>query len=163
MPIDQLRFRFRDPRTPASRFALGAIEIRTAGHASLGQVALAAEFRLGETILGLGAKHRGLCTFYRGVGKRRVESHQNVTVVNRCVLSLVNEAARCLEEGVVTGPQELDLATVFGMGFAPFRGGLMSHAKAMGESRVRERLAELAEAADVTTRTGGPERYMPAR
>ena len=70
---------------------------------------------------------------------------------------------RIREYPMLEPEEELDLATVLGTGFAPFRGGLMSHAKAMGESRVRARLAEFAGAPDGATRTGGPERYTPAR
>jgi len=88
---------------------------------------------------------------------------EDADIVDRLVLLMVNEGWRCLEEGVVGSEEELDLATVLGTGFAPFRGGLMSHARTMGEDRVRDRLAEFAEAADVTTRTGGPDRYTPAR
>ena len=56
-------------------------------------------------------------------------------IVDRVVLAMVNEAARCLEEGAVEGPAQLDLATVFGTGFAPFRGGVLSYADARGLER----------------------------
>lgn len=86
-------------------------------------------------------------------------------VVDRCVLAMLNEAARCLEERVVTGPSELDLATVFGMGFAPFRGGLLRYADAEGTAAIRDRCAKLAEAKDVTERGPdgiGASRFQPA-
>jgi 3-hydroxyacyl-CoA dehydrogenase/enoyl-CoA hydratase/3-hydroxybutyryl-CoA epimerase len=66
-------------------------------------------------------------------------------IVDRAVLIMVNEAARCLEEGVVTGPEALDMAMVMGTGFAPFRGGLLRYADERGVSAVRKRLDELAE------------------
>ncbi len=75
---------------------------------------------------------------------------------------MVNEAARCLAEGVVASSSELDLATVFGMGFAPFRGGLWRYAEARGLDDVRRRLEELADAADVKDRPGGRARFAPA-
>lgn len=110
---------------------------------------------------------KGRSTLCRDLGRFQLGQAcialEDADIVDRLVLLMVNEGWRCLEEGVVGSEEELDLATVLGTGFAPFRGGLMSHAKAMGEGRVRERLAEFAEAEDVTTRTGGPERYMPAR
>lgn len=45
-------------------------------------------------------------------------------VLDRLLLPMVTEAQRCLEEGVVRSGTELDLATVYGTGFPPFRGGL---------------------------------------
>ena len=42
----------------------------------------------------------------------------------RLVLPMVNEAARLLDEDVTDSADAIDLATVFGTGFAPFRGGL---------------------------------------
>ncbi len=83
-------------------------------------------------------------------------------LVDRCVLAMVNEAARCLAEGVVAGPGVLDLATVFGMGFAPFRGGLWRFATSLGRDELRGRLEELAQSPGVKDRPGGPERFTPA-
>ena len=36
------------------------------------------------------------------------------------------EAARCMEEGVVTDPREADVGSILGFGFAPFTGGTLS-------------------------------------
>ena len=64
-------------------------------------------------------------------------------IVDRCVLAMANEAVRCLAEEVVDGPRALDLATVFGTGFAPFRGGVLRYADARGPAQVIERLEKL--------------------
>lgn len=50
----------------------------------------------------------------------------------RMILPMVDEAARCLEEKVVRRPREIDLCMVLGMGFPPFRGGLLRYADALG-------------------------------
>jgi 3-hydroxyacyl-CoA dehydrogenase/enoyl-CoA hydratase/3-hydroxybutyryl-CoA epimerase len=42
------------------------------------------------------------------------------------------EAARCLEEGVVTDPREADVGSILGWGFAPFTGGTLSYIDGMG-------------------------------
>jgi 3-hydroxyacyl-CoA dehydrogenase/enoyl-CoA hydratase/3-hydroxybutyryl-CoA epimerase len=64
-------------------------------------------------------------------------------LVERCVFAMGNEAVRCLAEQVVENPRLLDLATVFGTGFAPFRGGVLRHLDARGLSEVVARLEAL--------------------
>jgi 3-hydroxyacyl-CoA dehydrogenase/enoyl-CoA hydratase/3-hydroxybutyryl-CoA epimerase len=66
-------------------------------------------------------------------------------IVDRAVLIMVNEAARCLQEHVVDDPAQLDMAMVMGTGFAPFRGGLLRYADDRGLADIRKRLDELAE------------------
>jgi 3-hydroxyacyl-CoA dehydrogenase/alkylation response protein AidB-like acyl-CoA dehydrogenase/enoyl-CoA hydratase/carnithine racemase len=50
----------------------------------------------------------------------------------RMVLLMINEAARCLEEQVVTEPEDVDFAMIMGTGFAPFRGGPLRYADTLG-------------------------------
>ncbi len=52
--------------------------------------------------------------------------------VDRIVLPMVNEAARCLDEGIVASAGQLDLAMILGTGFPPFRGGLCRWADLQG-------------------------------
>ena len=86
----------------------------------------------------------------------------SAAMIDQLVLSMVNEAALCLEEGVVAGPRELDLATVFGMGFPPFRGGLLRYADARGSRDVLDTLRRIDSAPDVHQRLHGHERFHPA-
>lgn len=65
-------------------------------------------------------------------------------IVDRAVLIMVNEAARCIDEGVVDSPESLDMAMIMGTGFAPFRGGLLRYADDRGVAQIRRRLEELA-------------------
>ncbi len=67
------------------------------------------------------------------------------SIVHRLLLGMVNEAARCLDEGVVATPEHLDLGTVLGAGFPPFRGGVRRWALTVGETEVRRRLDSLAQ------------------
>jgi len=53
-------------------------------------------------------------------------------LVDRMVLPMVNEATRCLAEGLVRSPSDLDLAMIMGAGFPPFRGGLCRWADLQG-------------------------------
>lgn len=64
-------------------------------------------------------------------------------IIKRLVYPVINEAARCLQEGIVETHEEIDLAMVFGTGFAPFRGGPMRYAGSIGFDRVVEELTQL--------------------
>ena len=66
-------------------------------------------------------------------------------VLDRCVLSMVNEAGKALEEGVVACPEDVDLALVFAAGFAPNHGGLLSYADNRGISGVVTALQDLSQ------------------
>lgn len=65
-------------------------------------------------------------------------------LVDRFVLLMVNEAVRCLEEGVVSSPRDIDIGMIFGTGFAPFRGGLLAYANYRSLPDVEISLEELA-------------------
>jgi 3-hydroxyacyl-CoA dehydrogenase/enoyl-CoA hydratase/3-hydroxybutyryl-CoA epimerase len=56
------------------------------------------------------------------------------------ILPMVDEAARCLDEKVVRKAREIDLCMVMGLGFPPFRGGLLRYADSLGIDYVIERL-----------------------
>jgi len=86
----------------------------------------------------------------------------DAAIRDRLILSMVNEAARCMGEQVTATATELDLATVFGMGFAPFRGGLLHYAEAEGWASIVARLETIASAPDVMGRPGGGAKFMPA-
>jgi 3-hydroxyacyl-CoA dehydrogenase/enoyl-CoA hydratase/3-hydroxybutyryl-CoA epimerase len=62
----------------------------------------------------------------------------------RLVLPMINEAARVLEEGVTDSTDAIDLATVLGLGLAPFRGGLARFADSVGADQLVVRLSGLA-------------------
>jgi 3-hydroxyacyl-CoA dehydrogenase / enoyl-CoA hydratase / 3-hydroxybutyryl-CoA epimerase len=62
----------------------------------------------------------------------RIADPDPAALVDRMVLPMVNEAARCLEEQVVRSAGDLDLALIFGTGFPPFRGGLCRWADQQG-------------------------------
>ena len=55
-----------------------------------------------------------------GGQKREISAEE---IRDRLVLSLLNESAMCLQEGLVQKPGEVDMAMLMGTGFPPFRGG----------------------------------------
>ncbi|MEX1025648.1 MAG: 3-hydroxyacyl-CoA dehydrogenase NAD-binding domain-containing protein [Planctomycetota bacterium] len=93
-----------------------------------------------------------------GAGGREL-SHEDI--VDRTVLAMANEAVRALEEGVVEDAATLDLATVFGMGFAPFRGGVLRFLDALGPQRAVDRLRAIHGSPDVEQATHR-DRFAPA-
>ncbi len=53
-------------------------------------------------------------------------------IVARCMVPMVNEVARCLEEKIVASPFEADMSLIYGIGFPPFRGGACRYVDQMG-------------------------------
>jgi len=65
-------------------------------------------------------------------------------LTHRLIFLMVNEAARCVEEGVVGSPEDADYGMILGTGFAPFRGGPLRFAEHFGLKEIVEELERLA-------------------
>ncbi len=65
-------------------------------------------------------------------------------LTDRLIFIMVNEAARVLEEKVVSDPADVDFGMIMGTGWAPFRGGPLKYADSVGISTVVSRLNHLA-------------------
>ena len=61
-------------------------------------------------------------------------------VAERCVLMMLNEAARCLDEGVIRNARDGDIGAIFGIGFPPFLGGPFRYMDTLGIKHVVSRL-----------------------
>lgn len=64
-------------------------------------------------------------------------------IINRCIYIMINEASRCLEEGIVDDPTIIDFAMVTGTGFPPYKGGLCTLANEIGIKNIVKTLQEL--------------------
>ena len=73
-----------------------------------------------------------------------IEPQNANQIQDRLVFIMVNEAARVLEEQVVTDPLDVDFGMIMGTGWAPFRGGPLKYADGVGISTVVSRLNHLA-------------------
>jgi 3-hydroxyacyl-CoA dehydrogenase/enoyl-CoA hydratase/3-hydroxybutyryl-CoA epimerase len=87
-----------------------------------------------------------------GAQRKEIDRH---VMQDRAVLPLLNEAVRCLEDGIISSPRDGDIGAVFGIGFPPFRGGPFRYLDSLGIPNVVQALEAL--------NREFPGRYEPAR
>ena len=75
--------------------------------------------------------------------ERREISDQEI--IDRCILALVNEGARILEEGVAQRSGDMDIVYINGYGFPVWRGGPMFYANQQGLSNVISKMVDFSE------------------
>jgi 3-hydroxyacyl-CoA dehydrogenase/enoyl-CoA hydratase/3-hydroxybutyryl-CoA epimerase len=75
-------------------------------------------------------------------------------IQDRVVVQMVNEAIRCLGEGILRSARDGDVGAVFGLGFPPFRGGPFRWADELGTRALLEKVEGL--------RAKHGERFEPA-
>jgi 3-hydroxyacyl-CoA dehydrogenase len=74
-----------------------------------------------------------------GIERRNIEAGE---IVDRCVLALINEGAKLLEEGIALRASDIDVVYLNGYAFPAWRGGPMFYADTIGLDRVLARLEE---------------------
>lgn len=84
---------------------------------------------------------QGVYALTQGSRSRAVVAPDEIQ--RRTVLPMLNEAVRCLEEGIIRSPRDGDIGAVFGIGFPPFRGGPFRFIDALGAATVLRQLEEL--------------------
>ncbi|HEV2847104.1 MAG TPA: 3-hydroxyacyl-CoA dehydrogenase NAD-binding domain-containing protein [Thermoanaerobaculia bacterium] len=77
---------------------------------------------------------------YKLLGWKPADAVNTQEIVDRCWLQMLNETARCMEEGIIANPADVDIGVIFGFGFPPFRGGLLREADRHGLRWVVDRL-----------------------
>lgn len=81
---------------------------------------------------------------YELLGISPVTKYTDATVVERCVLLMLNEAAKCLEENVIRTPRDGDIGAIFGIGFPPFLGGPFRYMDELGMEHLVGRMQHYA-------------------
>lgn len=74
-------------------------------------------------------------------GQSKLSSQQ---IAERCVMLMLNEAARCYDEQVIRSARDGDIGAVFGIGFPPFLGGPFRYMDSLGAGEVVAVLQRLA-------------------
>jgi 3-hydroxyacyl-CoA dehydrogenase/enoyl-CoA hydratase/3-hydroxybutyryl-CoA epimerase/3-hydroxyacyl-CoA dehydrogenase/enoyl-CoA hydratase/3-hydroxybutyryl-CoA epimerase/enoyl-CoA isomerase len=64
-------------------------------------------------------------------------------LTDRLFMPMLLEATRALEDNIVRDPRDIDLGLIFGLGFPPFKGGLMFWADHVGAMALVEKLKPL--------------------
>ncbi len=72
-----------------------------------------------------------------GVEQREVGDQE---ILDRCLLPMVNEGAKILEEGIAMRASDIDVVYVYGYGWPIYRGGPMHYANCLGLDVVVEKL-----------------------
>jgi 3-hydroxyacyl-CoA dehydrogenase/enoyl-CoA hydratase/3-hydroxybutyryl-CoA epimerase len=75
-----------------------------------------------------------------GPSRRELSSSE---IQQRTVLPMLNEAVRCLEDGIIRTPRDGDIGAVFGIGFPPFLGGPFRYLDRLGAAVVVQQLESL--------------------
>lgn len=68
---------------------------------------------------------------------KQVNEHE---IAERGLLLMANEAARCLDEGIIRSARDGDIGAIFGIGFPPFKGGPFRYMDNLGIDHIVERL-----------------------
>ncbi|MGD8749334.1 MAG: 3-hydroxyacyl-CoA dehydrogenase NAD-binding domain-containing protein [Balneolaceae bacterium] len=77
--------------------------------------------------------------YFGGQDRKSMDEH---TVQQRMVLTMVNEAAWCLQENILRTPTDGDLGAVLGLGFPPFLGGPFRYIDREGADTILDRLGK---------------------
>jgi 3-hydroxyacyl-CoA dehydrogenase/enoyl-CoA hydratase/3-hydroxybutyryl-CoA epimerase len=101
---------------------------------------------LKDTVKGIKAGHKKVDdTIYDLLSLKPTGSLSATEISKRCTYMMLNEAARCVDEGIVRNVRDGDIGAIFGIGFPPFLGGPLRYIDSIGVKSVVAQLSQWAE------------------
>lgn len=82
---------------------------------------------------------------YSLIGIHPENQLSKIDIAERCVMLMLNEAARCLDEKIIQNARDGDIGAVFGIGFPPFFGGPFRYMDSLGIQKTVDTMNGLAE------------------
>ena len=94
---------------------------------------------------------KGFYVYNKSKGKKKKEVDESVyqvlglvpganasidEIAQRCVVQMLNEAVRCLEDNIIASPRDGDVGAIFGIGFPPFLGGPFRYIDTLGAGKL---------------------------
>ncbi|MDO7085688.1 fatty acid oxidation complex subunit alpha FadJ [Pseudocolwellia sp. AS88] len=107
----------------------------------LGKKANKGFYQYGKNIKGKKADE----SIYDLLGIVKKSSLSDETINQRAVFLMLNEAARCLDEGIIRSARDGDIGAIFGIGFPPFLGGPFQYIDKLGADYLVTKLKSWAE------------------
>lgn len=80
---------------------------------------------------------------YRVLGVTPAPTLNAADIASRCTVQMLNEAVRCLDEGIIASARDGDIGAIFGIGFPPFLGGPFRYIDSLGVNNLIATLRQL--------------------
>ncbi len=85
-------------------------------------------------------------SIYKVLGIQPTNSLSDEKISERCLLMMINDAVRCLEDKIIRNVRDGDIGAIFGIGFPPFLGGPFRYIDTIGAAEIVKKMQYLEKA-----------------